>query len=64
MRVGVQVPRFLQLLTALLNEACPITVPKTYVFIEGAFASDEEYYMKLGYRRACLRERGGVCGAF
>lgn len=57
MRVGLQVPRFLQLLTALLNEASPITVPKTYVFIAGVSKSEEEHFLKLGYRRAGDRRR-------
>lgn len=52
MRVAMQVPRFLQLLTALLHEACPMAVPKTYAYVPSAYKSEEDFYLKMGYRKA------------
>ena len=51
-RVAVFDQRFGVLLVALLHESCVLAVPKYYPFVEGRYASDEEYFKLMGYVKA------------
>ena len=48
-RVAVFEPNFGVILIALLHESCVLSVPKYYPFVEGRYASDEEYFKLMGY---------------
>ena len=51
-RVAAFDRRFGVLLVALLHESCVLAVPKYYPFVEGRYASDEEYFKLMGYVKA------------
>ena len=48
-RVAVFDATFGQVLIALLHEACVLAVPKYYPFVQGRYASDDEYFKLMGY---------------
>lgn len=48
-RIAIDVPRFGVLLVALIHEVCVNAVPKYYPFVQGRYATDDEYYTLMGY---------------
>jgi nucleoporin GLE1 len=48
-KVAVFDATFGQLLIALLHESCVLSVPKYYPFVQGRYASDDEYFKLMGY---------------
>ena len=48
-RVAVFDATFGRVLIALLHEACVLAVPKYYPFVQGRYASDDEYFKLMGY---------------
>ena len=48
-RIAIDVPRFGVLLVALIHEVCVNAVPKYYPFVQGRYATDDEYYKLMGY---------------
>ena len=48
-RIAVDVPRFGALLVALVHEVCVSSVPKYYPYVQGRYATDDEYYDLMGY---------------
>ncbi|GBF94860.1 hypothetical protein Rsub_08032 [Raphidocelis subcapitata] len=48
-RVGSQVPLFVDLLVAKLHQACILTVPKYFTYRPGGAVSEADHFSRLGY---------------
>ena len=58
-RVAVVEPLFGVVLVALLHEACVLSVPKYYPFVEARYASDAEYFkLMVGRCRLTVSKHG------